>query len=90
MVQGMPQRGDEGVAEASSREVRPGDLMPSPVAEIATREEILGWLSVAAKAGHVGAMRLLLEELRRDGEEHVPDFIDELRSRRTKAAGRIG
>jgi hypothetical protein len=33
---------------------------------IATREEILGWLSDAGRAGHVGAMRLLLEELRRD------------------------
>jgi hypothetical protein len=76
------------MAEASSREARPDDLMASPVAEIATREEILGWLSVAAKAGHVGAMRLLLEELRRDNEAQAastPSIIDELMSRRTKA-----
>ncbi len=54
------------------------------MSEIATREEILGLLSDAARAGHVGAMRLLLEELRRDGEAGSPDFIDELLKKREK------
>ena len=58
---------------------------------IAKREEILGWLSDAGRAGHVGAMRLLLEELRHDsGEALAPSVIDELAAKRQKAAGRIG
>jgi hypothetical protein len=64
--------------------------MPSPVVEIASRAEILGLLSDAARQGHVGAMRLLLEELRRDGEDQVsaPSVIDEL-ARKRKAEVRV-
>jgi hypothetical protein len=55
---------------------------------IADRDEILRLLSAAARRGNVPAMRLLLEELRRDGEEHAtPSIIDELASKRQEAAG---
>jgi hypothetical protein len=56
-------------------------------ADVATREQILVWLSEAASKGHVGAMRLLLEEHRRDGDEvQAPSIIDELADKRQKAA----
>src|SRR5437867_983166 len=60
-------------------------------AKIATRDELLGFLSDAAREGHVGAMRLLLEELRRDGQNpsEEADFIDELARKRKKTV-RIG
>jgi hypothetical protein len=55
--------------------------------EIATRAEILGWLSEAARRGHVPAMRLLLEELRHDEAGHassssVFDEMERIRARR--------
>ena len=52
--------------------------------KVADRDEVLLLLSTAARQGHVGAMRLLLEELRRDGDEGSPeaDFIDELAKKR--------
>jgi hypothetical protein len=48
------------------------------------REEILDLLGAQARAGHVPAMRLLLEEMRRDGEseEKPGSVIDELAKRR--------
>jgi hypothetical protein len=48
------------------------------------REEILDLLSVQARDGHVPAMRLLLEEYRRDGnsDEKPRSAIDELAKRR--------
>ena len=58
--------------------------------QIATRAEILVWLSEAAERGHVPAMRLLLEELRHDeAGAAVPSVIDELSTKRKKAS-RIG
>jgi hypothetical protein len=40
--------------------------MASPVADIADRDELLVLLSEAARKGRVGAMKILLIELRRD------------------------
>jgi hypothetical protein len=55
--------------------------------EIATREEILLLLSAAARSGHVGAMRLLLDEFRRDDDVlPTPGIIDELANKRKKAS----
>ena len=61
---------------------------PTPPPEVATRDEILVWLSSAASKGHVGAMLLLLEELRRDVDQipETPSIIDELAGKRTKKA----
>jgi hypothetical protein len=57
------------------------------VNEIADRDEILGLLSTAARKGNVPAMRLLLEEQRRDGDETAGSgIIDELATKRKKAA----
>jgi hypothetical protein len=57
---------------------------------IATRDQILGWLSEAARKGHVPAMRLLLEEIRADeAAAAVPGVIDDLAKKR-QAATRIG
>jgi hypothetical protein len=55
--------------------------------QIADRAEILLLLSDSARDGHVGAMRLLLEELRRDGEQaaSASKVIDELATKRRKA-----
>ena len=42
-------------------------------------------MTIAARAGSVAAMRLLLEELRRDGDDHIlagPSIFDELEARR--------
>lgn len=54
-----------------------------------TRQEVIELLWLAARRGSVSAMRLLLEELRRDGKKlatggqaSAPDFIDELARRR--------
>lgn len=54
--------------------------------EIATRDQILVWLSEAARGGNVPAMRLLLDELRQDeaGTEG-PSVIDDLARRRERA-----
>jgi hypothetical protein len=46
------------------------------------RAEVLALLMVSAKAGSVMACKILLEELRRDGEVPPTDFIDELARRR--------
>jgi hypothetical protein len=55
---------------------------------VADRDEILSLLSDAARKGHVGAMRLLLEEHRRaDEPTEAPSVIDELSKKRKKAAG---
>ena len=51
------------------------------------RAEVLALLTVAAKLGSVTACRILLEELRRDGNEgssREADFIDELAKRRKR------
>ena len=59
------------------------------VAGIATRDEILQLLSDAARKGHVGAMRLMLEEIRHDGDRAATSsVIDELSTKRRNAAGR--
>jgi hypothetical protein len=60
--------------------------------EIATRDEILGWLSDAARKGHVPAMRLLLEELRHDesAQAATSSVIDELSAKRKRATTTIG
>jgi hypothetical protein len=56
---------------------------------VATRHEVLVLLSQAARRGHVPAMRLLLEEVRRDGnqDDQASDFIDELATKRERATG---
>jgi hypothetical protein len=59
-------------------------------AGIADRAEILGLLTTAARGGHVGAMRLLLEELRHDEVEPISGVIDELSAQRKKATTLIG
>jgi hypothetical protein len=58
---------------------------------IADRDEVLALLTAAARKGNVGAMRLLLEELRRDeaGQTVTSGVIDEL-ARKRAAAMRIG
>jgi hypothetical protein len=50
------------------------------------RAEVLGLLTVAAKLGSVAAMKLLLEELRRGGDEPTgkPSVIDELAAKRDR------
>jgi hypothetical protein len=60
--------------------------MPQRVREVADRDEILVLLSTAARKGHVGAMRLLLEEHRRADESapETPSVIDELSKKRKK------
>jgi hypothetical protein len=55
------------------------------VGEVATREQLLRLLTVAARAGHVGAMKGLIEELRRDDPDASADFIDELARKRENA-----
>ena len=57
--------------------------------EIATRAQILVWLSEAAKRGNVPAMRLLLEELRQDETGAEGGVIDDL-ARRRERAPRLG
>lgn len=53
------------------------------VDEHPSREQLLQLAMVAARAGSVAAMRLLLEERRRDGDVTTPlSFIDELGKRR--------
>lgn len=63
--------------------------MRSLASEVATRDELLLLLSGAARRGNVGAMRVLLEELRRDaGDEDASDpfsGLDELAPRRKRA-----
>jgi hypothetical protein len=52
---------------------------------VGTREQLLELAWVAARRGSVSAMRLLLEELRRDGDDDVfasPSIFDELEARR--------
>jgi predicted nucleic acid-binding Zn ribbon protein len=49
------------------------------------RAEVLRLLTVAARLGSVTACKILLEELRRDGEVPRRDFIDELATRRGPA-----
>jgi hypothetical protein len=54
---------------------------------VVDRAEILGLLSQAARRGNVPAMRLLLEELRHDGDEAAPpSVIDELATKRRAPA----
>lgn len=57
--------------------------------KVATRDELLILLTESARKGHVGAMRLLLQELRLDGidNEAASDFIDELALKREAALG---
>jgi hypothetical protein len=65
----------------------PGQGVKQRTKPIADREEILLLLSDAARKGHVGAMRLLLEEQRRDGEAPAAsNVIDEIAAKRTKTA----
>jgi hypothetical protein len=54
------------------------------LSHIADRDEILVLLTAQARNGHVGAMRLLLQELRIDGDQGVTEaeFIDELARKR--------
>jgi hypothetical protein len=60
---------------------------PIPVSDIAGRDEILLLLSAAARRGNVPAMRLLLEEQRRDGEAPAAsNVIDEIAAKRSKTA----
>jgi hypothetical protein len=55
---------------------------------VADRGELLALLSEAARKGRVGAMRILLTELRRDADaepttpQHRPGVIDELATKR--------
>ena len=55
---------------------------------VADREELLELLSEAARKGRVGAMRILLSELKRDTPteratpEPIPNIIDEIIERR--------
>ena len=52
---------------------------------IAARHQLLELLTIAARVGSVAAMRLLLEELRRDADDHVlasPSIFDELEAKR--------
>jgi hypothetical protein len=66
----------------------PSTPKPIPVSDVADREEILLLLSAAARRGNVPAMRLLLEEQRRDTEAPAgASVIDELATKRTQAAG---
>jgi hypothetical protein len=55
---------------------------------VADREELLVLLTQAARKGNVPAMRILLEESRRDGSDEATSagIIDELASKRKKAA----
>jgi hypothetical protein len=54
---------------------------------VADRDEILIHLTKAARKGNVPAMRLLLEELRHDGEssKQATSVIDELANKRRSA-----
>jgi hypothetical protein len=61
------------------------------VADIADRDELLVLLSEAARKGRVGAMKILLIELRRDQAQtpHEPpklSILDELRAERDRKA----
>jgi hypothetical protein len=60
------------------------------VAPIANRDEVLALLTRAAREGNVGAMRALLEELKRDGgsQSATSSVIDELATQRAKAAAK--
>ena len=63
-------------------------LAVTGVAPIADRDELLRLLWVAARNGSVGAMRLLIEEFRRDGDDDRPaeplGSIDEIAARRER------
>jgi hypothetical protein len=58
------------------------------IGEVLTREEVLVLLSAAARTG---TARVVLEELRRGGEDvpDVPSVIDELARQRTRAAAEV-
>jgi hypothetical protein len=71
----------ESLAEA----VRDADSLPEPP----SRDVLLRALGVQALEGNVPAIRLLLEEYRRDGdsdEQQAGNAIDELAARRAGAA----
>jgi hypothetical protein len=57
------------------------------VKAVADREELLKLLTAAARKGNVPAMRILLEESRRDGSDEAAPagIIDELATKRKKA-----
>jgi hypothetical protein len=66
--------------------VRDADSLPTPP----SRDVLLRALGVQALEGNVPAIRLLLEEYRRDGDNEVPtsaDPIDELAPRRASRTG---
>ena len=58
--------------------------------ELPDRDTLLRWLAAEAKTGHVPAIRLLLEELRRDDDSDTSEtplqVIDELAERRSVGA----
>ncbi len=62
---------------------------PSGASEVADREELLRIATVQARRGNMTAVKLLLEELRRDGDDEerpARSVIDELRGRREQRA----
>jgi cytochrome c553/transposase-like protein len=76
-------------SELSSPQRAPAIAAFAAVEATGTRQEVIELLWLAARRGSVSAMRLLLEELRRDGKKlatggqaSAPDFIDELARRR--------
>ena len=71
--------------QAVRQEKRAAPFASVEVDEIAARDQLLELMTIAARAGSVAAMRLLLEELRRDGDDHIlagPSIFDELEARR--------
>ena len=55
--------------------------------QVATREQLLKLATIAARRGSMAAVRLLLEEFRRDGgSPGKTDFMDELAKRRLETS----
>ena len=70
--------------KAKARRVAEFTAAANGIEPTGDRAEVLALLMVSAKLGSVSAMRILLEELRRDGEVPPTDFIDELARRRNR------
>jgi hypothetical protein len=74
-------------AELDRRAERKVAAFRAAIGDVASRENLMRWLSAGARNGSVAAMRLLLEEFRRDPDpDQESSIIDEL-ARRRKGRG---
>jgi hypothetical protein len=75
-------------AKLDARAERKVAAFRAAIGDVASREDLMLCLSAAARRGSVAAMRLLLEELRRDPDpEQESSVIDELSAKRRRENG---